>query len=126
MKNSMKVCLCIVIGLGAFGILGSATLFFLSIPDSTVGVISAWVGIVGTAASVVLSVAAMVYSNKSSKDAENSLKEVNNHYKALCEKLTREEVKGPLGRKGIQAIVEENERDKEDPNSQDGLYYIRT
>lgn len=109
MRNSLKVCLCIIIGLGALGVLGSSVLFFVNIPVSAVEIISAWVGIVGTAASVILSVVAMIYSNKSSKEAEASLNKVNNHYKALCEKLTRDEIKTALGSKGVQAIIEENE-----------------
>lgn len=113
MRNSLKVCLSIIIGLGVLGVLGSSVLFFINIPESTVGVISAWVGIVGTAASVILSVAAMIYSNKSSKDAEESLNKVNNHYKALCEKLTREEIKTALGSKGVQAIIEESKKEAE-------------
>lgn len=108
MKNSNKICLCLIIGLGALGVCGSAVLFFVSIPDSIISIISAWVGIIGTAASVILSVVAMVYSNKSSKDAEESLKQVTAHYEALCKKITSDAIVSSLGRAGVEAIIEKN------------------
>lgn len=109
MKNSNKICLCLIIGLGALGVCGSVVLFFVSIPDSIISIISAWVGIIGTTASVILSVVAMVYSNKSSKDAEASLKQVTAHYETLCKKITRDAIVSSLGRAGVEAIIEENE-----------------
>lgn len=113
MKNNTKICLCIIIGLGAFGVCGSAVLFFVNIPSSLISAISAWVGIIGTAASVVLSVAAMVYSNKSSKDAEDSLNKVTSHYETLCKKLASDAIVDSVGSTGVLAIIKDNQEQTE-------------
>lgn len=110
MKNNRKICLCIIIGLGAFGVCGSAVLFFVSLPSSIISAISAWVGIIGTAASVILSVVAMVYSNKSSKDAEDSLKKVTEHYETLCKKLASDAIMESVGSAGVLAIIKDNQQ----------------
>lgn len=108
-KNMMnkvdKICICIVIGLSAFGVLGSSIFFFVDIPKSVIDIISSWIGIVGTIASVILSIMAMIYSNKSSKDAETSLKDITAQYKALCDELTVQSIKNNLGKSGIENII---------------------
>lgn len=108
MKKIDRICVCIIIGFSAFGTLGSAVLFFLNIPQSTIGIISAWVGIIGTAASVLLSVIAMIYSNKSSKAAEESLVNITEQYKALCNEITEQSLKSNLGKSSIENIMKKD------------------
>lgn len=109
MKNSNKICLCIIIGFAVLGIAGSSSLFFINIPTEIVTTISVWVGIVGTAASVVLSVLAMIYSNKSSKDAEDSLKKVTEHYETLSKALASQEIQTALGKSGVESMIKKIE-----------------
>lgn len=83
---------------------------FFNIPQSAIGIISAWVGIISTVASILLSVMAMIYSNKSSKSAETSLKKITEQYEALCNEITEQSIKSNLGKKSIESIMK---KDKE-------------
>ena len=103
MKKIDRICICIIVGFSAFGILGSVVLFFFNIPQSAVGIIS-------TVASILLSVMAMIYSNKSSKSAETSLKKITEQYEALCNEITEQSIKSNLGKKSIESIMK---KDKE-------------
>lgn len=107
MKKSkhIKCIICIAI----LGILGLIVSFFIDIPQSIVGIISAWVGIVGTVASIILSIMAMVYSNKSSKDAELSLKKINEQYEILCKELASREIQKSIGKSGLKSIIQKNQ-----------------
>lgn len=108
MNKVKQICLCIIIGLSIFGVLGSSVFFFIDIPKSIVGIISAWVGIVGTAFSVILSIVAMCYSNKSSKDAEISLKKITDHYETLCRELATQEIYKNLGKHSVDTVINHN------------------
>ncbi|MCM1577959.1 MAG: hypothetical protein NC078_04085 [Ruminococcus sp.] len=108
MNKCKWICLSIVIGFSVLGILGSAIIFFVDIPESVIGIISTWIGIMGTTFSVVLSIMAMHYSNKSSKDAEESLRKITNHYEALCTELKNKEIQESLGVESINRVILNN------------------
>lgn len=109
LKKSKIIGLCIIIGFAILGIVCSSILFFIEGFNGLTNTISGWSGIIGTMASVVLSIVAMVYSNKSSKDAEESLRQVTEHYKTLCDKLSSEEIVKSLGKRGIEKIIDKNQ-----------------
>ena len=110
LKKTIIIGISIIIGFAVLGIIGSSILFFIDIPESLIDLISSLFGIIGTVSSVILSIVAMFYSNKSSKEAEISLHKVTNHYKALCDKLSEEEIKKSLGKQGIEKIIEKNQQ----------------
>lgn len=94
-----------IVGISVLGIIGLIVSLICNVPQDIISLASSIVGIVGTVASIVLSIVAMIYANKSSKDAENSLQQVNDNYRALCDALTSSELQGHLGTSGINKII---------------------
>lgn len=106
MKNHYKIGICIIIGFAVLGVIISIVLFFLNTPNDVLNVISLWAGIIGTVSSVILSVAALIYSNKSSSQAEESLKQITEHYKSFCQELTTKHIQDTLGENSITNILD--------------------
>ena len=104
-----KTILLIVIGLSVIGVIGLIIAAILNPPTAITTSILTWAGIVGTIASVILSILAMYYSNKASNDAEESLKQITQQYKALCDGLMRYEIENGIGKKGATKIAEKYE-----------------
>lgn len=108
MKNHYKIGLCIIIGFAVLGVIVSAVLFFLNIPNDMINIVSLWAGIIGTVSSVILSVAALIYSNKSSNQAEESLKKITEHYNNFCKELTTKHIQDSLGENSVNNIIDKN------------------
>jgi hypothetical protein len=109
MNKNRVIGLSIVIGFSVLGVIGGIVSVIISCPKSITTLISTWVGIIGTIASIALSIIAMIYSNKSSKDAEQSLSQINKQYKALCNELTSREIQRSIGNCGVDDIIKKYE-----------------
>ena len=108
MKCKNVIGLSIIIGLSLFGVVGASIFFFINTPSGWLNVISFWIGIVGTLSSVILSVLAMIYSNKSSKETEDSLKQIRQQYKDLCEDIRKNKLR--TGEQGIDNFISEEQK----------------